>query len=271
MSTKTIDRACAPTHSEEELDPHIPKHELPGEDVFTKAFAEVLPIAEAVPSDRIRTMNVHSDLAFVNAKYGYAAVEPHLEEIRALRGVDSRAIERVPLFSLALLGASHRLNLLAPPESELPEKLLRGRRMRKGLLHIAKGAATLGYLPTTPVERITKGSGSLDTARDLIDLSLLFRESEAALRGQLTVCPDTLSEAAELGAWLRNALQPTNALPRPKATAAEIQKATLDRARIWTLLVESYAELQRVAAFLRLDVPSLQSRRAMKKKGKAAE
>lgn len=266
MSTAPIDPACPPPPPE--LDPHIAPEELPSEDIFTKAFAELLPIADTIDDVRLRPMNVHSELAYVNAKNGFAVFEPHFATARAIPGVDIEAIERVPRAALAVLGASHRLNLLTPPENHLPAKLLQGRKVRKALLHFAHAGATLGLLPEEPVKKIAKGTGSLDTARDLIELSILLRESEPILRGKLTVMPEVVAEAAELGTWLRNVLQPTNAPARPKATAAEVQKATLDRARMWTLLFESYSELQRVAAFLRVDVPSLQSRRALKKKVK---
>lgn len=266
MTTRSNDATCAPPRIDDDFDPNIPPEELPTNDAFARAFLEVKPTADAVPEARLRAMNVHAELAYVNAKAGVAAIEPHMAFIRSIPGVDVDAIERIPLLALSLLGASHRLNLLAPPENALPERLARGRKLRKGLLHIARGAAALGLVPEAPVKRIAKGSGSLDTARDLVELAMLLREAEPSCRGKLVIAPQYLNEAAEVGSWLRDAIQPTNA--RPKPTDAELREATLDRARIWTLLSESYDELQRVAAFLRIDVPSLQSRRGMKKKAK---
>lgn len=259
---------CDPTDSDDDLDPHIPADELPPEDVFTRAFVAMKRLADTVSEDRLRAMNVHAELAYVNAKTGFAIFEPHFPTVRAIPGVDAEAIERVPLTALALLGASHRLNLLAPPESQLPAKLLEGRKTRKVLLHFAQAGAGLGLIPDPLVKRIVKGTGSLDAARDLIELALLLREYEPALAGQFSIDPKLLAKAADLGTWLRDALQPKNAPAKPKASAQEIRQATLDRARIWTLLLEGYTELQRVAAFLRVDVPSLQSRKALKKKAK---
>lgn len=158
------------------------------------------------------------------------------------------------------------MNILVVSKQELPDKLFRGRGLRKVLLSFAEAGAGLGVIPEAPIVRIKKGTGPLDTARDLIELSMLLREYEPRLRDKLSINPSLLAEAADLGTWLRDAMQPVNAPPRPKSTPAEIKQATEDRNRMWTLLAEGYAELQRVAVFLGLDVPSLQSRKVLKKK-----
>jgi len=261
-----VSATCTPPGLDPDLDPDIATEELPPVNAFMAAFTEVKPMAATIPEERLRVINVHAELAFVNAKEGYAAIEAQLPFIRTIPGVDVEAIESVPRYSLAFLGATHRLNLVASPDSALPTRLTRARQVRKGLLHIAQGAAALGLVPSAAVKRIAKGSGSLDTARDLIELAMLFRDFDAACRGKLTIDTRFLDEATELGTWLRDTLRPADAMPRPKDV--EIREATLDRARIWTLLSEAYDELLRVAAFLRIDVPSLQSRRGMKKKPK---
>lgn len=259
---------CSPSEDVEELDPYVLIEELPPEDVFTRAFFELKPVADAIAAEVVRVMNVDPQLAYVNAKKGYAIFEPALPVARAIPKVNIEAIERVPNAALALLGATHRLNLLVVSKSELPEKLFRGRQLRAALLPLAEACVTLGLLPEAPVAHIRKGTGPLDTARDLIELSILFRDHEASLRDMLAPHPSLLREAAELGTWLRDAMQPMNAPPRPKSTPAEIKQATDERNRMWTLLYEGYAELSRVAVFLGLDVPSLQSRRGLAKKRK---
>lgn len=269
MSTLPPAPACAPFESIDELDPQVLPEELPPEDVFTRAFGELKPIADGLDPQLVRTINADAQIAYVNAKTGFAIFEPHLTTARAIPMVNIEAIERVPLAALALLGASHRMNLLVVSKQELPEKLLEGRKYRKVLLSVAEAGAALGAIPEAPVARIKKGTGPLDAARDLIELSMLLREYEPRLREELSLKPSIIAKGAELGTWLRDAMQPMNAPARPKSTPAEIKQATDDRNRMWTLLAEGYAELSRVAVFLGLDVPSLQSRRTLKKVVKA--
>jgi len=264
-----ISAVCAPPPLDPDLDLDAPRRKLPPVNDYMASYAKAKPLTEGVQDHRLRQINVQADLAYVNAMAGFTAISPHLGTIRGIPGVDVEAIERVPLLSEAFLGANHELTRLAQPDSELPVRLTRGRQVRKGLLHIAKGAAALGLIPSARVKRIVQGSGSLDTASDLIDLALLFGEFEESCRGKVTVAPEFIAEANEIGTWLRRALRPTGALP--KARPDEIREATLIRQRIWTLLCEAYEELQRVATFLRIDVPSLQSRRGMRKKAKTEE
>lgn len=266
MSTLPPAPACAPSEQIDELDPQALPEELPPEDVFTRAFWELKPIADALNPQLVRIVNADAQIAYVNAKTGFAIIEPHLASARSIPMVNIEAIERVPLAALALLGASHRMNLLVVSKHELPDKLLQGRKYRKVLLAVAEAGAALGVIPESPVARIKKGTGPLDGARDLIELSMLLREYEPRLRDELSLKPSIIAKGAELGTWLRDAMQPMNAPAKPKSTPAEIKQATEDRNRMWTLLAEGYAELQRVAVFLRLSVPSLQSRRALKKK-----
>lgn len=269
MSTMSPDDACPPSQPPVALNPRILPDDLPPEDVFTRAFWDLKPIADALPPDRVRIARGDSELAYVNAKNGFALIEAHLVTARAMPNLDFEALQRVPNAALGLLGATHRLNLLVVARKELPEKLLQGRKLRKVLLSVAEAGVGLEAIPEEPVAHIRKGSSSLDAARDLIELSILLREHEPALRDKLSIAPSILAEAAELGTWLRDAMQPSNAPARPKSTPAEIKQATDDRNRMWTLLAEGYAELQRVATFLGLDVPSLQSRRGLRKKVKA--
>jgi len=266
MSTMPSDAACTPSQSADVLNPRIPPDDLPPEDVFTRAFWDLKPLADSLPPERVQIARVESELAYVNAKNGFAIIEPYLPTARGMPRLDFEALMRVPNAALALLGATHRLNLLVVAKKELPEKLFQGRRLRKVLLSLADAGVALEAIPEEPVAHIRKGSSSLDAARDLIELSILLRDHEPALRDKLTIAPSLLSEAAELGTWLRDAMQPSNAPPRPKSTPAEIKQASDDRHRMWTLLVEGYTELQRVANYLGLDVPSLQSRRGLRKK-----
>jgi len=270
MSTSSHD-ACPPWQALDELDPRISPDDLPPEDVFTRAFWDLKPLADAIPPERVQLARAEAGLAYVNAKTGFATIEPHLATARRMPNLDVEALLRVPNAALAFLGATHRLNVLVVVSNQLPEKLFHGRRIRKALLSVAEAAVALGAIPEDPVARIRKGTSSLDVASDLIELTVLLRERDPFLRDKLVVAPSILAEAADLGAWLRDAIKPTAAPLRPNTKPAEIKQATEDRHRSWTLLAEGYRELERFATYLGLDVPSLQSRKGMKKKAKPAD
>lgn len=271
MSTTSNDAACSVSQASDELDPRISPDDLPSEDVFTRAFWDLKSLADALPEGRVQLVRADAELAYVNAKNGFAIIEPHLDLARSMPGLDIEALLRVPNAALALLGATYRLHLLVKVKTELPDKLFQGRKLRKALLSVADAGVALGAIPEEPVAHIRKGTSSLDAARDLVELTMLLREREPALRDKLTIAPSLLAEASDVGAWLLDAMQPTSAPARPKVTLSEIEQATQDRHRMWTLLVEGYAELQRFAAYQGLDVPSLQSRKGLKKKEKPTE
>lgn len=271
MSSSSLIPISPPVDAIDELDPEVSADDLPREDVFARAFDQLKPIADSLEAEQVRAANIHPELAYVNAKNGFAAFEPHLPAAREIPGVNIAIIERVPSAALALLGAAHRLNLLVVGKKELPEKLLHGRRLRKVLLSIAEAGAGLNVIPEGPLAHIKKGSSSLDAARDLIELSMLLREYETGLRDYLVIAPSLLVEAAEIGTWLRDAMQPVNAPPKPKSIPNEIKEANDDRNRMWTLLADGYAELSRVAVFLGIDVPSLHSRRGLRRKAEKRE
>lgn len=256
--------------------PEVPGEKLdpPDESLETMnaALEALLPIARAIPEDRLRPINVALDVAVRNARRGYSAIESHLDELRRLPGIDVEAIEGIPRTVLALLAADMQLRVLANPPSDVPATLKEARRIRKGLLLVAKGAVDLGFLPAEPVRRITRGTGPLDTANDLIQLVMLFQNHEVALQGRLAICSDTLNRALELGTWLYRTIRPIQAPRRPKDNDSPQRQAQLDRLRLWTLLHIRYDELRRAAAYLGIEVLPLQSKTGRKRrKAKSAK
>jgi len=263
--------AIPPWQAIDDLDPVIPSERLPSEDVCTRAFWDLKPLADQIPAESIQIARAEARLAYVNAMAGFSKIEPYIVTARSMPSLDVDAILRVPQAARAFLGATRRLHVLVVVSNQLPEKLFHGRRMRKALLSIAEAGVALGAIPEEPVAHIRKGTGMYDVAEDLMELTMLLRDREPALRDKLVIAPSVLEEAAELGAWLQDAINPSKAPLQPNTKPPEVKQASEDRHRMWTLLAVGYAELERLAAYFGVDVPSLQSRRAMKKKATPAD
>lgn len=130
----------------------------------------------------------------------------------------------------------------------------------------------MGLVPEQSVERIRAGRGAIDEVEDLVALVALYRRYDAVLGGKTLATPELLDEAERLAAGLQAELRPVSAKPKAKTIDEEIAQANDMRNRIWTLLYKAYSELQRVATFYGNQVgkvPSLSSRKALKKKANA--
>jgi hypothetical protein len=250
---------------ESDLHPEIADEALPPAATQEQAFqriigkARMMPIGAKVPALDVR-------LAYVNAMDGYRIIEPWLPKIRALREADVAAIESVADAAAGLLFAKRRVALIVPSRP-LSAQLLRGRKLRVALLRQAQAAAALDLIAEAPVERIQRGQGNIDAAEDLVALVELYAQNDAALAGRTLITPALLAEAAELGASLQAELRPKHAPSQAKDADGELAKATDDKHHITRLLIDAYAELERVARYLRIQrVPTLQSRKALRKK-----
>lgn len=249
------------------LPPEIPDELLPSADTQRQAYEQALDRARALPNETLKRLTVESRLAYVNALDGHAQIAPHLDEARALRGVDIEAIAGAPVFAAALLYAERKLSIIVPIKNDFAQRMQRGRQLRQLFLRQAQAAAVIGLVPEEAVERIYAGRGAIDAVEDIVALVALFRRHDDVLAGRTLASPELLDEGERLAAGLQAELRPVSAKTKSKTIDEELAEATDIRNRMWTLLHGSYAELQRVAAFLGVaNVPALQSRKALKKK-----
>lgn len=249
---------------ESELEQGIPDEALPPAATQEHAFKRIIEKARALPVGA-KAPALDARLAYVNAMDGYRIVEPWFTKIRALPEADSAAVESVADAAAGLLFAKRRV-ALSVPIKPLSGQLMRGRKLRMALLRQAQAAAALGLIAEAKVERIERGQGNIDVAEDLVALVELHTQHDAVLSGRTLATAELLAEAAELGAMLQAELRPLRAPSRSEELDAELATALDDKNHIARLLADSYAELQRVARFLRLSgVPSLQSRKPLRK------
>jgi hypothetical protein len=117
-------------------------------------------------------------------------------------------------------------------------------KLREGLLIAAEALAHRGLLDTDVVVKIKKGSGTSDTAGDLVALASLFSANWGKVNSKTAVERHEIDRAAELGPAVMVAV----ALRKQgnKKTDTEGQ-----RARAFTLLTRAYDNCRRALAYLR--------------------
>lgn len=250
-----------------ELLDDVPEELLPAAETQMAAYDRLLGFIRMLVASLVMRIRFDVRLAAANAREGFAKMLPHMDVIRATPDVDVASIERIPDLAAGLLYADSRVTILEPPPSDLPRRLRRMRQLRKAFLRQMQAAAALELIPEGPVERVLQGSGPIDNAADLVRLTALFREHAHVLKGCTLFTPALLEEAERVGTDLQNELRSGKLPAKAKEVDPALVLARDDRARFGTLLAQSYAELQRVARFRKLDsIPSLQARKPLRKK-----
>ncbi len=117
-------------------------------------------------------------------------------------------------------------------------------------------------VPQGDLDHIVKGSGAIDTARDLLALAKVFRRDAAKLAGKHPVDEATLAEAERLGSELVQALRPGAGKRFVKANPIVSDRMV---ERLFTLLTQAYGEVERAAGALwgrgaGTRIPSLRTR-----------
>lgn len=197
-----------------------------------------------------------------NVNAAFRAVAPRLAEVPALLPkLDLAPVLEMPNLAQGLLYAGNRVASAASTK-EVSRQIEKARRVREPMLVVAEGLAMMGLLPAERVAKIRAGTGSYDTARDVVDLVGLYREHAGAVANKCPFDEPWLTEAEAVGAWLLANLTPSGAA---KAPSSDVDAAALLRDQLWTMLLERDVKLRIVASVLfegRAEsvVPALQSR-----------
>ena len=218
----------------------------------------------------VQPMRANLHLVRHNAKVGVASVLDELQRTgKTLPEINSAELAELPDIVYATIHADTQI-LRKAQATNVPEKIARGFAVRGQLLKTADALAENGLLPRERVDQIAEGKGPVDMATDNIALSALFTDNAAAIAGKHPITPAQLVEADALGKELLDLLRPTRERNGPTA----INKATDDRDRLWTLVVQRHDKLWRAGAFLfgrdvDARVPALMA--GKRRKGAAAE
>lgn len=237
------------------------------------AFERLRAEAEAIPAERVIPFRADAVLAAHNAAAGLAVVTAQRDALAkdpSAPRPDWKRLSAVVDIASALVFAVERASEDKRSNGSLSRDLKEAWELRQLLLGDARVQARKGVFKAGDVRRIERGSGSLDAAKDCIALAALYREHAAALRGRSAVTAAEVKRAAELGSDLTQRLKPKRMKRERTKTGEQLAAAQL-RDRVWTLLVERYALIERLGGWLYgrdLDahVPSLQGRVVAPKK-----
>jgi len=239
-----------------------------GADHGDLALAAILPEATALPAYDVRVVAIDAPLALHNARIGLASVMGEETLIaQQLARVDLATLRSVETLALAYGAATRRVDRSA--STKIAPLYARASELRRIVLANAKSLAEAGVLKWDAVNRIARGRGKLDAARDCVDLAALYRANAAALKNQTPITKAQLDEMEALGAQLGRLLKPKGG---KKTMTAELASALDVRDRVGTLLLARWAQLWSVGAFLfgpdAIDerVPPLLSRKRPQKK-----
>jgi hypothetical protein len=212
-----------------------------------ESFQRVRPEIDAVPDDAIVPISVDIPFAVGIALGAAPRVDTLLPQMLALPDFDPRPVRMLRVYA----GAALYTHLVAvtpqPSASMLPALLEEAGRIRADLLLGAETLAHFGLVSRERVAAIRAGSGHLDTANDLVQLSTLFGEIWDVARDRTPILRPMVDRAAELGLKL-HAMLGSRRLEDPLAPTPDPRRT---RDRGFTLFVGAYDACTRAVTYLR--------------------
>jgi hypothetical protein len=211
------------------------------------AYERFLTAALALPEHQLVAFrSADPMLARTNVTRGVEAIARERARIEEhLPKINLSDLESLPALALAVIRAAQKA-APAPSSGELGRDLANGYALRASLLAIADGLSAVSLLPAAEVERIKRGTGAIDAASDLVDLSALFERHAKRIAGKHAATPEMLTESARLGSKLVSTLRST----RAKRGSRKNDEAVVARDRLWSLLVLRHKDLRRVAYYI---------------------
>lgn len=211
-------------------------------------FNRLLPEARALPKDVVKTFRIDPVIALQNASDGVEAVlgvgEARLAAELPFLSLDE--LKEIVDLAIATSYAVRRVENFTAPGS-LP-LLKEATALRAKLLSAAVALAAAGLLPAAKVNKIRKGRGAIDRAKDCVELAAFFKENAEAIRGKSPISAAEVKRAGEVGAELLNVLKPKGSTRDPKTK--EQKDAIADRDRLGTLLAQRYDPVRRAGGWL---------------------
>jgi hypothetical protein len=235
-----------------------------------EAYTRFLSEANKLPASQLIPFRADAMLALANAKQSTTRVLARQSELLGKFSKEElQALAETPSVAMAVVVAHQKIEQLTGSTGEFAKVLKRAAQLRELHLLSAESNVVAGHLPEKPVEKIKKGSGHTDIAKDCIALAELYETYEKDLENRTPSTEKLRLEMSEAGTRLLFLIK-TDGTPQSKPE--DLNNAQLMRDRLWTLLDKRYDLLASAAVRLagRRDaeelVPPLQSRVATSKK-----
>lgn len=134
-----------------------------------------------------------------------------------------------------------------PGADRFNEIIERARNLRKLLLSAAEPLVLKGLLEEAKVKAIRSGQGHDDLASDLLELAALYNEAWSRVKNKSAAEREEIEEAEKLGQEMQSLL----VLRKSDAAKLSPEETSGQRDRAALLLVRTYQELERTAAYVR--------------------
>lgn len=237
------------------------------------AYQAYRAAAQALPAAEVRPFRLDVDLAAHNVQGAIAVLRPQKSALEtALPRLPWAELWDLPQLAAALQFAAVQVDRSAEPAATAVERnrlLAALRPLRSQLLLAAESLAASGLIPARPVEKIRQGHGSIDQAKDAIELASLFAKHESAFLKNSPIRREHAKQAADAASTVLRLFTPQGAHRHAPSADA---KAQIDvRDRLASLLLLRFSDLRAAGYYLFRDalddhVPGLQSRIVAKKK-----
>ena len=209
------------------------------------AYDRVMPEAQALPSEKLVTINIDVSAALITAM-GVGERLPGLQQdLQTVSPALAADVSKYPDYVLALFSAQSRFAMATTPPAQLPELLVEATKWRDTLLADARSLSVRGQLDTAPLDELSGSHGYKNVAFDLSNLTQVFKSSWSAIEGKTQLTPSDLQQAARVSLKLAAALAHRALSPEQVAAATDI------RQRVFTLFYQLYDEIRRTVCYLR--------------------
>ena len=212
-----------------------------------EAYNRVLPEAMQLTPEQVRIVNIAVDNAVLVALATAKEMPAYEAELRALSGFRVEQLERLSDYSIALYCAHLRCSFDARPVERLVALNQAATECRNILLDEATSLVVGKHIAEASLKPLVGTHGYRNVAHDLAGLAQLFKSNWKRLGDHTGLKRAQIEEVEKLALRLTAAAADREHSPHQLADAKDI------RARMFTLLVHSYAEVRRAIQYIRRD------------------
>lgn len=220
-------------------------HDASREPELNKAAMRVAADVEAVSEDDLETVNRDEDFVVTTVLGAMRHVEPHLDALSKLPGLDMTRIRKLADYADALLywNASSTYAPTMKPEviAMIDEAII----LRERTLHDLSSLVQHGVLPGSLLEGFGGTAAYRKVARDVIGLSNLVHERWADIQGKSMISLEKMDQASTLGRTIMQAIGDR------EGAKASVARDVMPKNKAYTLVVRTYGELRLALAYLR--------------------
>jgi hypothetical protein len=211
------------------------------------AYNRVLPEAMQLTPEQVRSVNVAVEKAALVALATAKELPAFEAELRALPGFRVEQLERLSDYAVALYSAHLRCSFDSRPVERLAVLNQAATQWRNILLAEAKSLVARQHLAEASLKPLVGSHGYVNVAHDLAGLAQLFNSNWKRLRDHTGLKRAQIEEVDKLALRLTVAAAQRKHCPNQLADEKDI------RARMFTLLTLSYAEIRRAIQYIRRD------------------